>query len=219
MSSSWLPQGPRAPFSQASAGPKNAGQVRTKQEVKADVKADVKPDPTANILPGRGGPQHKYLQELIKRWAEANGWRVEVEKSILDGMGRVDVALERQGLHVACEICVSSTTAYELGNIRKCLSAGFDHVMSIAADKSIARRIGSAISKDDQLATGTPVRVLLPEDLFCELDALTTTAASESSTKGYRVTVRRSVTVGNPAQSTLARTIAGAMKRIRNSAK
>lgn len=188
---------------------------RTKQEVKADVK----PDPTTSVLPGRGGPQHKYLQELIKRWAEANGWRVEVEKSILDGMGRVDVALERQGLHVACEICVSSTTAYELGNIRKCLSAGFDHVMSVAADKSIARRIGSAISKDNQLAMGTPVRVLLPDALFGELDDLTATATSESSTKGYRVTVRRSVTVGNPAQSTLARTIAGAMKRIRNSAK
>src|SRR5207249_2348617 len=27
-------------------------------------------------MPGRGGEQHKYLQQLIKRWAESRGYQV-----------------------------------------------------------------------------------------------------------------------------------------------
>ncbi|MDP9114244.1 MAG: hypothetical protein M3O20_11265 [Acidobacteriota bacterium] len=58
--------------------------------------------------PGRGGQQHKYLQELIKRWAENRGFAVTVEKSILGGLGLVDVALEKSGRAIACEISVTT---------------------------------------------------------------------------------------------------------------
>src|SRR5207237_504269 len=44
---------------------------------------------------GRGGPQHKYLQALIKRSAEDRGFRATIEKPVLDGHGHVDVLLER----------------------------------------------------------------------------------------------------------------------------
>ena len=46
-------------------------------------------------MSGRGGAQHKYLQNLIKKWAESKGFRVTVEKTVLDGLGQVDVALEK----------------------------------------------------------------------------------------------------------------------------
>ena len=38
---------------------------------------------------GRGGQQHKYLQQLIKRWAESKGYRATIEKQILDGRRKV----------------------------------------------------------------------------------------------------------------------------------
>ena len=40
-------------------------------------------------LAGRGGRQHKYLQELIKRLGESRGYRSTVEKQILGGAGQV----------------------------------------------------------------------------------------------------------------------------------
>lgn len=84
---------------------------------------------------GRGGRQHKYLQELIKRWAESRGYRAIVEKQILGGLGSVDVALEKAGASFACEISVTSTPEQELGNIEKCLAGGFDRVFVVFNEK------------------------------------------------------------------------------------
>src|SRR5262249_6003921 len=56
---------------------------------------------------GRGGPEHQYLQELVKRWAEAKGYRATVEEPLPSG-GRVDVALRREGHSLACEISVTT---------------------------------------------------------------------------------------------------------------
>src|SRR5208283_1817545 len=52
--------------------------------------------PDATQIPGRGGPQHKYLQDLIKRWAEDRGYTVTLEKPVLDGLGIVDLVLDKR---------------------------------------------------------------------------------------------------------------------------
>jgi hypothetical protein len=49
---------------------------------------------------------------------------VVVEEPTPDGKGSVDVALERAGWRLACEISVTSTVEQEVGNIEKCLTAG-----------------------------------------------------------------------------------------------
>lgn len=85
-------------------------------------------------LPGRGGVQHKYLQSLIKRLAEDRGFTVVVEKTVLDGHGHIDVALSRNGLSVACEISVTTRVAHELGNLTKCLAAGFRYAVLVSSD-------------------------------------------------------------------------------------
>src|SRR5207249_3935344 len=102
--------------------------------------------PREATLPGRGGQQHKYLQQLIKRWAESKGYRATIEKQILDGLGSVDVALEKDNLAIACEIAVSSTPEKELGNVQKCLAAGFDHVVSVSSDNKTLRKAKELVS-------------------------------------------------------------------------
>ena len=54
---------------------------------------------------------------------------------MLGGKGSVDVALERDGRAVACEISVSTNPEQELGNIQKCLAAGFETVLVISPEK------------------------------------------------------------------------------------
>ena len=57
------------------------------------------PSPEAPRLPGRGGAQHKYLQDLIGRLGRSAGDSpLSLEQVVLDGHGYVDVALEREGL-------------------------------------------------------------------------------------------------------------------------
>jgi hypothetical protein len=139
---------------------------------------------------GRGGPQHKYLQELVKRWASGKGYKTTIEKQILDGLGSVDVALEKEGVSIACEITVTTTVEHEIGNIQKCLAAGFGYVALITPDRKTIAKARDAVN----VALGAPeckrVRVLTPEDFFAFVETLEADAAGRVDTvRGYKVKV------------------------------
>jgi hypothetical protein len=139
---------------------------------------------------GRGGSQHKYLQELVKRWAEGHGYRATIEKQILDGLGSVDVALERDERSVACEISVASTGEQELRNIEKCLAAGFDEVAVVSLEKQNLRRAREVVSSNLEEHLRVRVHFLTPEELFTYLEAQPETPEeSEEIVGGYRVRV------------------------------
>jgi hypothetical protein len=99
------------------------------------------PEPRPPAPLGRGGAHHKYLQELVKRFAESRGFRATIEQPMLDGGGSVDVALENDTRRIACEISVTSTPEYELRSALKCISAGFHEVVMIASDAAGVKRL------------------------------------------------------------------------------
>lgn len=84
---------------------------------------------------GRGGRHHQELQTVIKRMAESYGFTAEIEKSVSEGAGFVDVSLEKETLKIACEVSVTSTADYETKNILKCLSAGYDYALVIVSNQ------------------------------------------------------------------------------------
>jgi DNA helicase HerA-like ATPase len=138
--------------------------------------------------PGRGGPEHQYLQELVKRWGEARGFRALVEKPILDGKGSVDVALEREGMAIACEISVTTGVEQEVGNATKCLAAGFDRVALVSLKKNHLARLEAAL--EEKLSRSDFLRLvfLSPEELPSFLGALPP-PQREEMVGGYRVKV------------------------------
>lgn len=170
-----------------------------------------------STLPGRGGAQHKYLQELIRRWAEANGWRATIEKPILDGLGGVDISLERGEVSVACEIGISTSVDHEVSNIQKCLSAGFSYAVSIAPD---ARKLASLKKRLAVLLPEETARVVAasPESLFEFLNGLSTNATTTTdSVRGYRVAVKKSAVNPRTAQARqgmLAKVVSSALSRL-----
>jgi excisionase family DNA binding protein len=66
--------------------------------------------------------------------AEMHGFSAEIEKSVLDGSGSIDVSLENEDLKIACEVSVT-TTDYETHNIQKCLAAGYDYAAVVVSNK------------------------------------------------------------------------------------
>jgi hypothetical protein len=108
------------------------------------------PEPISGELPllGKGGRQHKYLQNMVKRLAEDKGFKATIEKAVLGGKGSVDVALGRDGRAVACEISVSTNSEQELGNIQKCLAAGFETVLVISPEKKNLTGIREAVESN-----------------------------------------------------------------------
>jgi hypothetical protein len=162
-------------------------------EATAAVKAPEAARPVKRELPeevslGRGGPQHKYLQELVKRFGEAQGYRATIEKPTPGG-GSVDVALERADGSIAVEISVTSTFAYESGNVSKCLAAGYARVVILAPERrrldGIAKAVRSVLPDSER----SRVEFLLPEEFLTFLTSQTAPAASEDQVGGYKVKV------------------------------
>ena len=137
---------------------------------------------------GRGGPEHQYLQELVKRWAESNGYRAVVEEEILGGKGSVDVALRTDEFSIACEISVTSTVGQEVGNVQKCLEAGFHEVAVLALKRPRLLKIEAALKEKLPAADLARVHCLSPEELFTMLSMRPVTR--ETVVGGYKVKVR-----------------------------
>ncbi|MHB2034821.1 MAG: helix-turn-helix domain-containing protein, partial [Gemmatimonadaceae bacterium] len=119
-------------------------------------------------MPGRGGVPHKYLQSLLKRFAEDRGFVVSTEKRVLDGHGHVDVALEKDGLAIACEISVSTGVPHEAANLTKCLAAGFNYALLISTDERFLDAAQRAMGDTDS----SRVSFLTPKAFPAFLDGL-----------------------------------------------
>jgi hypothetical protein len=141
------------------------------------------PPPT----PGKGGPQHKYLQALIKRMAEEKGFRAIVEKKLPNG-GSVDVSIEGDKKMIACEISETTTDQQEMKNIEKCLTAGYEKVILCSQEKKFLEKVQALASKGLKKSELNKVLFLQPEELYFLLEEeAAALAGKEERVKGYRV--------------------------------
>jgi hypothetical protein len=95
---------------------------------------------------GRGGAQHTAVQQRIKHAAETLGFRAVIEKEILDGKGSIDICLERLDQTIACEISITTTIDHEVGNVSKCLKAGFSHIAIVCLNDERLKKIATAVA-------------------------------------------------------------------------
>lgn len=134
--------------------------------------------------------QHRYLQTLIKKMAESRGYKASIEEPTPDGKGRVDVALERKGKKIACEISVTSTDIYEVHNIEKCLKAGYDMIIECSTERKTLENIRKAVQQNLSPTQQEKILILDPDGLFLYLDTeIAKDASTETLVKGYRVKV------------------------------
>ncbi len=113
--------------------------------------------PVKPKLPGRGGPVHKYIQDLIRKVAEDRGFEVSIEETVLDGHGYVDVTLTRNDIRIACEISITTRVPHEVRNLAKCLAAGFTYAVLISEDeRALATAAAEFTPPDDRVRFVTP---------------------------------------------------------------
>ena len=176
-----------------------------------------KPRPSEPEPEGKGGPQHKYLQALIKQSAEAAGYRAVIEQPA--GIGSVDVGLERNGEKIACEISVTSTGAQELRNITKCLSAGYHEVILCSPDARSLEKVRVLATREIAEADQQRVLFLQPEELLLHLQQKAAGQNNEERTvKGYRVRVSYRPGAEKDQKTkrdAVAKVIAGALHRMK----
>lgn len=157
---------------------------------------------------GRGGREHVYLQQLIKRLGEERGFRAIIEADASDG--KADVLLKKGPLTIACEISISTSVEHEVENLKKCLCAGFTRVFFICSNK---RRRDTVAKRIKEVATQTPIDFLSPEEICAALDSTVCAGSpAESTVRGYKVKVtRQSVSLSDVAERRSA--VAGVIAR------
>lgn len=179
------------------------------------------PTPSPETKPqGKGGEEHVALQSFIKQMAQDRGFCTVVEKEIQSGKAKrfIDLALEKGDRTIACEISVTTDGKHELGNVKKCLSAGFDTVLVVSDDpkhlKAIQKKIEAGLKKAE---LKKQVRYLTSDECVAFLDEVgAQTEGSEEVVKGRRVkTTRTAIPTDKQRESrhNVHGVIAEAMKR------
>lgn len=163
--------------------------------------------------------QHRYLQNLLKRMAESKGFRVTLEKELFGGLGRIDVVLESETQRVACEISVTNTPEYEVQNIHKCISAGFNPIVLISNDPRHLSKIKRHAESNLVMEQFQITRFFTPEEFFNWLDNLIIPETTKGENfKGFKVNVNVKST-DNTEQHTKRRAISdvifGGLKRLK----
>ncbi|MEO1632287.1 MAG: type IV secretion system DNA-binding domain-containing protein, partial [Bacteroidota bacterium] len=135
---------------------------------------------------GRGGPEHRYLQSLLRSAAQARGHLANLEVE-LDAGGRVDLVIERtvkgKRERIAVEISITTKFEHELENARKCLAADFDYVALVTNKARLRKRLEAALKAEDQ----NRLLVTTPEGF---LDWLSDSPVSTGTIAGYVVTTK-----------------------------
>jgi transcriptional regulator with XRE-family HTH domain len=134
-------------------------------------------------------PERLYFQELVKRWADSLGYSAVVAEEIPGSGGNVDVALRTGDLSIACEVSLtSSTVEEEVGNVVKCLEAGFEEVAILCQKRSRLAKIRTTLKTRLSAAELTRVHVVSLEEFF---DMLSRRQPTEETMVGqYKVKVR-----------------------------
>ncbi len=143
---------------------------------------------------GKGGHEHKRLQQMIKLWAQGMGYRAIIEEHLSAG-GQIDVALKKAQRTIACEISITTPNANEIENVRKCIAAGYDFVALISPDAKRIAGLERAILPT--LAAGEREKVRFfstPDALFSFIEEFDAKDANrEETVRGYRVKMSHQV--------------------------
>jgi hypothetical protein len=107
----------------------------------------------------------------------------------------VDVALEREGERIAVEITITTTVEHEVGNVRKCLEAGFARVILVSPKserlQAVARVLQTTFSAEQmrKVTCGTPEECIALLRSLAPLKPPAPAPPAEKKVRGYRVRV------------------------------
>src|SRR5262249_23590319 len=135
----------------------------------------------------------KYLQALLKEFGQSKGFLAVIEERVLDGAGRIDVSLTKDGLKIACEISVTNGRDYELGNIEKCLAAGYDHVLFVTTDARHCSAMEKLANQQLEESDLGKVRFTSPDEALMRIAEWAGSTVTEGTVRGYKVKTRQVV--------------------------
>jgi hypothetical protein len=119
---------------------------------------------------GRGGEQHKTIQERIQAEAQGLGFQSQIEQQLADdSMQAADLILRKDDIVIAVEISITTTVDHEFGNVKKCLAAGFSRVAVVSPKPEKLQAIKEAVEAGLGAGEAAKVSYHSPDELIAEL--------------------------------------------------
>ena len=160
-----------------------------------------------------------YLQKLIKEAAQQSGWHAVIEQPVSNEGRRVDVALERNGVRIACEISISTSAEHEMANAKKCLAAGYDRVCLVTSSEKSLAALKKAATHRFSAQDLERLGFLLPEQLVAQLNEPDPRSLpTETISRGYKVRVTQGqpdLKLGKERRDAVTALIAQSLKRMK----
>jgi hypothetical protein len=132
---------------------------------------------------------HKELQRLACTVGEKAGFRATTEHEILNGAGRVDVALLRADEGIAVEVVVTSTSEQVTVAVTRALAAGFSRVVVLSRDRESLRGVETHVTERLVAKDRARVHFLNPDGFRALLDELSPAEPVTGRVAGYLVEV------------------------------
>jgi hypothetical protein len=115
---------------------------------------------------------HRELQTSIKTAAQTLGFAASIEETVLDGKGRIDVAIEAPQARIAVEISLTTRADHEQQNVKKCFAAGYDEVWLVAPDPEQRYILRETLSQSLSLDALKQTLFLNEQDALARLQQL-----------------------------------------------
>ena len=103
------------------------------------------------------------------------------------------MSLSKDGLKVACEISVTNGRDYELGNIEKCLAAGYAHILFVTGDGRHRAAMEKLATLQLEEADAAKVMFCSPDEALQKIADFAGPSIVETTVRGYKVTARQVV--------------------------
>ncbi len=126
--------------------------------------------------------------------------------------------MEKGTTTIACEICITTDDAHEVGNVQKCLAAGFQFVAVVCPDGKRLQKLRAAVEKSIGESELARIRFLSPDDVLIFVrDVEIRQLEKAKNVQGYKVkTAFKPLNAGeqNDRREAVSRVIAKAVRRV-----
>lgn len=196
--------------------PEEKQEVQPEPEVKDTESSESVPDAKemkAYLAQQERSKDHKRTQMLVKKLAEARGFKATPEAPV--GTGRVDVLLEYEQLKIGVEISVTNTVSYEVQNIQKCLEANLDSVLMLSQNPKHLQAIEAEAKQRLSSKDFAHTAYLHPDEIAAVLNTVSAQfSKTENRVKGYKVKVNYADSQGgSDAASRVSKILLKSMQR------
>ncbi len=137
---------------------------------------------------GRGGTQHREIQEMIKGIGHDLGFGVSIEAKCETSDGAIDVLLRGEETTIAVEVSITTSPEHELENLKKCLKEPVDIILCVSPDNAHRVAIQNLVLEHLPQSQAQKIKYLRPNALAAYLEQFD--ERETTLIRGYEVVVK-----------------------------